>query len=195
MKLFLRISLLLTLCISVNSFIVLNQNAELKKDEAQKAFEYLNEMRANPAAYSDEVGIKLSAYEKRPALVWNPILAEVAEKKAADMANRNYFSHQTPEGEGINVMIHDAGYELKEKWYSDKSKNYFESIQAGISNGVEVIRNLVLDAHDKKGGHRNHLLGDGDWNKGLVDIGIGMAYSSESKYGTYASIIIAKHDY
>ncbi|MCG8573873.1 MAG: CAP domain-containing protein, partial [Flavobacteriales bacterium] len=125
MKLFLRISLLLTLCISVNSFIVLNQNAELKKDEAQKAFEYLNEMRANPAAYSDEVGIKLSAYEKRPALVWNPILAEVAEKKAADMANRNYFSHQTPEGEGINVMIHDAGYELKEKWYSDKSKNYF----------------------------------------------------------------------
>ena len=84
------------------------EKATPDRDEARKAFDYLNKIRKEPAKFSKEIGIDLSDVKARPALKWNDILAKVAEEKALDMANRDYFAHVTPEGLGINIQIHEA---------------------------------------------------------------------------------------
>src|SRR5262249_18449068 len=88
------------------------ERAVLDRDEARKALDYLNKVRKEPAKFSKEIGVDLSDVKARPALKWNDILAKVAEEKALDMANRDYFGHVTPEGLGINIQIHEAGYSL-----------------------------------------------------------------------------------
>jgi len=177
------------------SCIKSNRSVELKTDEAKAAFEHLNKVRANPDAYSKEIGANLKKVKKQPALVWNDILAQVAEEKAMDMARNDYMDHKNKKGEGINIMIHRAGYELPESWIDKKSNNYFESIQAGTTSGVMMINDLILDEYDRDLGHRKHLLGMDDWNAGLVDCGIGMAYNPNSRYRMYSCVIIAKHNY
>lgn len=167
----------------------------VNRENAQKAFVYLNKIRVNPNAYSKEMNLDMSSIEKRAALKWNPILAKVAEEKAMDMATRRYFDHKTPEGYGINYLIDKAGYELVKDWLNPKSKNYFESIEAGTSNPEECIRILIVDDGTPDVGHRNHLLGISEWNAGLYDIGIGIVSAPGSMYGTYTSIIIAKHNW
>lgn len=187
-------------CFGVAIIVVLgcvkgSMSVRLDKDEAQTAFEHLNSIRANPDAYSKEIGVSLKKVEKRKALVWNEILAEVAQEKAMDMAKNNYFAHKNKKGEGINIMIHRAGYELNESWVDSKSNNYFESIQAGTTDGSMMINDLILDEYDRDAGHRKHLLGIDDWNAGLTDCGIGIAFNPNSKYKVYSCVIIAKHDY
>ena len=61
---------------------------DLDRDEAKKAFEYLNQIRANPPAFSKDIGADLKDVKARPALKWNATLVKVAEEKAADMAKR-----------------------------------------------------------------------------------------------------------
>ena len=165
------------------------------KTEAKKAFEYLNQIRAKPDSFSLAIGINLKGIKPASQLKWNDQLAKVAEAKALDMAKRNYFSHLTPEGKGINILINAAGYKLNKEWLKNKSENSFESIQSGAKDGKEVIRLLIIDNYDKELGHRKHLLGINDWNKDLKDIGIGFVRAPDNKYKTYISIIIAKHDW
>ena len=163
------------------------------KVEAKKAFEYLNLIRENPGKHSEETGVKLGNVKSIFPLKWNDTLARVAEEKAMDMAKRNYFSHTTPDGNGINIMIYNAGYKLDDEWIKNKKENYFESIQAGAKDGIESIKLLIVDGYDKNLGHRKHLLGMGEWNAGLKDVGIGFVRSPQNKYKAYTSIIIAKH--
>ena len=165
------------------------------KAEAKKAFEYLNKIRANPAAYSKELGVDLSKVKAQPALKWNDTLAKVAEAKAMDMAKRAYFAHVDPEGKGINIMIHEAGYKLNPKWINDKSKNFFESLEGGSVTGELAIRHLVIDSPDQGFGHRKHLLGMEEFYASNKDVGIGFVLDPSGKYPGYMSIIIAKHDW
>jgi len=168
---------------------------EVLTDEARRAFEYLNEMRQSPAAFSEVVGIDLGYAEPRQALQWNDILARVAEEKALDMAEREYFSHVDPDGNGINFLIKQAGYELPASWVEEVTNNYFESIQAGASTGTDVINDLIRDEGMDPPGHRNHLLGIDDFWSNCIDAGIGMVKKEGSVYGYYTCIIIAKHDF
>jgi uncharacterized protein YkwD len=165
---------------------------KLDDKEAKNAFEYLNKVRSKPADYSKEIGADLKEVKPRDALKWNDILAKVAKEKAADMAKRNYFAHDTPEGLGINYLIHKAGYKLPEYMRKKKSDNFFESLGAGYSTGKEAIQGLIKDEFDKNLGHRKHLLGMTDFYAACTDIGIGIAHNPKSKYGTYVCIIIAK---
>jgi uncharacterized protein YkwD len=165
---------------------------KLNRDEAKKAVEYLNRVRQKPASFSDDVGVDLNGVRPRPALRWNPILARVAERKAIDMARRNYFSHTTPEGLGINRMIHAAGYRLPSYMLKKKSANFFESIAAGSTTGQEIIKLLIVDEGVASLGHRKHLLGMTAHNAVCRDVGIGIASNPRSEYKTYASIIIAR---
>src|SRR4051794_22863463 len=82
----------------------------LDRDEAKQAFQYLNRVRADPPTFGKEIGADLKDVEPQPKLAWNDALAKAAEEKALDMATRNYFGHVTPEGVGINRMMHEAGY-------------------------------------------------------------------------------------
>jgi uncharacterized protein YkwD len=168
------------------------EKAALDRDEARKAFEYLNRIRKEPAKFSKEISINLENVKARPALKWNDILAKVAEEKALDMANRDYFGHVTPEGLGINIQIHEAGYSLPKDWVKEKDQNFFESISAGTNTAEEAIRNLIIDRDLPAASHRKQLLGITDFYSECTDIGIGFARNPKSKYRTYMSIVIAR---
>jgi len=171
------------------------EDSKLLQSEAREAFTYLNQIRLNPSAFSGEIGADLSAVSSRPQLRWNDTLAKVAEAKARDMAERNYFDHQTPEGKGINIMIHEAGYTLPENWIEDESSNFFESITAGRRSGIAAIRSLIRDEGVPSLGHRKHLLGMTPWHEKHTDIGIGFATHPNSKYESYMSVIIARRQF
>ncbi len=162
------------------------------KEEAKSAFEYLNKVRQNPGKFSKEIGAELNKIEPLPSLIWNDTLAKVAELKAMDMGKRNFFAHVNPEGKGINIMVHEAGYLLPPEWIEDKKENFFESINAGTETGIGAIQDLILDKYDKGKGHRKHLLGMNDFYRELTHIGIGHVKIEGSKYTWYTVVIVAK---
>ncbi|MBO4333361.1 MAG: CAP domain-containing protein [Paludibacteraceae bacterium] len=165
--------------------------------EIVQAYKYLNEMRSNPPAYSKIVDFDLSEVQVRDSLSWDTILAAVAQTKANDMANRNYFGHVNPEGYGINFYIVDAGYKLEKEWLNNRRDNNFESLAAGYTSGKDAVIGLVYDdgipTGEKGSGHRMHLLGIDDWHKKMKDIGIGHAYNPGSNYKHYWVFVIARH--
>lgn len=172
-----------------------NNNPFVVKEEAKQAYELLNAIRANPAAYAGKLHLNSQLPINHKALRWNDTLAKVAEAKAMDMAKRNYFNHVDPEGYGINYQVQQSGYTLNADWTKNKKENFFESISVGAMSGREAIEALILDADDTSFGHRDHLLGIGDWNNSLVDIGIGFVKCDAGQYKSYACIVIAKHNW
>jgi uncharacterized protein YkwD len=168
---------------------------ELLKEEALKAYKYLNEVRQHPSAFSEEIGVDLSYVQALSALTWSDELAQAAEKKALDMAKRDYFDHVDKEGYGMNYWIAKAGYKLPDEWLKKKFYNNFESLQAGLSSGVEAIKNLILDEGTNPPGHRNHLLGILPFWSNCTDVGIGMARDPDSEYEYYTCVLVAKHDF
>lgn len=171
-----------------------NNNPFVVKDEAKQAYELLNTIRSNPEKYSNQLHLDAQLPVTKRALHWNDTLAGVAEAKAMDMARRNYCSHVNPEGYGINYLIQQSGYSLNPAWIKDKKENFFESISVGASTGKEAVDNLVLDTNDASFGDRNHLLGIGNWDSSLVDVGIGFVKCDAGKHQSYACIIVAKHN-
>ncbi len=189
--------LLLLLFAFVSSSFQSNKTAALNKGEAQRAFQYLNQIRTNPLKFQDKFPFLAKYKITKTALVWNRQLAQVAETKALDMAKRKYFAHVDPEGYGMNYYINKGGYKLSKDWLRHKSSNNFESLAYGLQDGRATINTLIIDKGVSGLGHRKHLLGIGDWNSSLTDIGIGFA-SIEREAGypeTYVCIIIAKHDW
>ena len=179
----------------ISGFILQNSTAKNDVAEANKAFLYLNKIRANPPAYSKAMGVDLSKVSKRPTLKWNDTLAKIARTKAMDMVNRNYTGHITPEGYGINYMMDSAGYKLNKDWIKDPKMNTFESWQAGAADGEAMIRALILDTYDTNLGHRKQLLAMTDWHAKMLDIGIAFVQSPNSKYKTHSVVIIARHNW
>ena len=180
----------------VVSITVFSQNCKYINSDEKQAFEYLNKVRKNPNKYTTDIGIDLSYVERKKPLIWNSILAKVAQEKAEDMARRNYFSHTNPENMGINILIHEEGYLLQDEWIQKSNDNYFESLGAGYSDGVDAIKELIIDDGVNPPGHRNHLLGITEFWSNCYDIGIGFVNSEDindqSTYSTYICIIIAK---
>lgn len=169
----------------------------LDKAEAQQAFAYLNQIRTKPEKFQQKFPFLSKHKIRTTALIWNDQLAKVAETKALDMAKRKYFAHVDPEGYGMNYYINKGGYKLNKDWLKNKRSNNFESLAYGLKDGASTINTLIIDKGIPGFGHRKHLLGIGDWNRSLTDIGIGFA-SIERNTGyleTYVCIIIAKHDW
>ena len=167
---------------------------QVSSTDIQAGFEYLNKVRANPTAYSSEIGVDLSYVTPIHALFWNDTLAKVATAKATDMAQRDYFAHVDPDGNGINIKINEAGYLLSSSLLTDKSQNNFESLSGGATSPVAAIKDLILDNGINPPGHRNHLLAIDTYWSDCYDIGIGFVQgSSSSSYISYCCVIIAKH--
>jgi uncharacterized protein YkwD len=172
-----------------------NNNPFIVKEQAQQAFQLLNNIRSNPEKYYKELHLNGQLAITQKTLRWNDTLAKVAEARALDMAKRNYFNHVNPEGYGINFFINQSGYKLNADWLKDKKENFFESVGSGHDSGTEAIKSLIIDADDATKGHRDHLLGIGEWDSTLVDVGIGFVKCDGGKYQSYTCIIIAKHDW
>ncbi len=163
--------------------------------ELQEALNYLNSVRSNPNAYSTEIGVSLIDVYPMHSLRWNNQLANAAQRKAQDMADRNYFGHIDPEGYGMNYFIQNSGYKLNSNWLANISMNYFESLSAGMPSPKASIIQLIKDEGVIGYGHRKHLLSIEDFWKPCYDIGIGWGYNNNSKYKTYCCVLIAKHDW
>ena len=174
------------------SNVDLNLNA-ISDSEVRAAVEYLNAIRSNPAAYSQEIGVDLSGIKARHPLRWNPTLAKAAQVKAQDMIDRNYFDHVDPDGCGMNIKLNNAGYTMCANFINDKSNNNFESIAGGNATGKASIKQLLYDggASNDDAGHRVHLLAISDFWGNCYDIGIGLAKGGKYRY--YWCVIIAKH--
>lgn len=159
---------------------------------------YLNQVRANPAAYSDEIGVDLSDVEPRPALRWDSTLAAVAQAKAEDMLARDYFAHVDPDGNGLNIKLYEAGYPIRPGYTEPRSANFFESLAFFGANypagntGTDAIKGLIEDKDVNPPGHRYHLLGIGDFRDEHTEIGIGVAEAYlNGRYTFYTAVVIA----
>ena len=177
-----------------SSFQLTHLEPGIDRVEADIMFHYLQDLRQKKTDKTD----KLNRYvkKKRPLLTWNDTLAKVAEARAIDLAEKDYFDHIDPLGNGVNYYINKAGYKLEPEWLEYRSDNFFESLQAGYSESYEIIEDLIIDAGIPSKGHRKHLLGLDDWNKKNTDIGIGfyrVGDGMSAEYSAYTVIIIARH--
>lgn len=192
---------ILYLCVllSLASSLLYGQRKKIQVDrkEAKEAFHYLNAFRENPRKLMRELGVRLDpAQVSNTRLRWNERLAKVAEFRARDMAERNYFDHVTPEGLGPNYYIAKSGYTLNADWVKKRSANNFESIAANHPSAVDGIKAFIVGRGSPGFMHRKHVLGMDQWNGSLQDIGIGFVRVPRgATYQTYLCVIIAKHDW
>jgi len=164
----------------------------LDRPQAQKAFVLLNKIRKDPNAYSERYGISLRAIAPRADLQWNDSLAAVAERKALSMALRGYFGHVSPDGYGMNYYINKS-YPLSDEMLKNKKQSNFEAIEGGAPSGEVAIKNIITDQDHQGVEGQKLILGEGDFNASLVDVGIAYVHGTGStKYWSYTCIIIAK---
>ncbi len=99
-------------------------------------------------------------------LVNNSALASAAQAHASDMARNNYFSHTSRNGTSFTTRITNAGYR-----YSRAAEN----IAAGYRTPETVVAGWMQSP-----GHRANIL-----DCRLTQSGVGYAYNSASRYGSY----------
>ncbi len=84
-------------------------------------------------------------------------LQAAAQEHAEDMANRNYFAHETPEGTTPTQQIKNAGYPLTGKWATGQN----------IAKGQETAEEVMQDWMNSSG-HRANIL-----SSKFKDLGVG----------------------
>lgn len=130
-----------------NPLLVPNpQNADLAAMEAY-IFQQTNVERAKVGA---------------PALVSDSTLNQLARERSQDMVNRNYFSHQTPDGLYVFDMLKTLGIS-----YSTAGENIAMNTYPGQQAGVEAMTGWMNSP-----GHKANILsaqfgriGVGAWKK------------------------------
>ena len=96
---------------------------------------------------------------------WSEAAAEASRLHSQDMADQNYFDHNSLDGRSPWARMEAQGI----RW-SDAAEN----ISAGRSNGVDSYDGWVNSS-----GHRKNMLG------GCENLGVGAGYSAASTYGWY----------
>lgn len=164
----------------------------LDRDQAQRAFVLLNKIRHDPNGYSERLGFSLRDVIPRPDLFWDDSLAAVAERKAMDMASRGYFGDVDPDGYGINYYINKADYSLAPELIKHKHQSNLEALGYDSPSGEVAIKDIIIDKHKLGDDGRKLILGVGDFNSKLTDVGIGYVKGSGStKHRTYICVIVA----
>lgn len=156
-------------------------------------FKELNQVRQNPVLYAARYNIPaLMKLGKKPPLAWDTTLARLAQRKAEDMARRNYFGHQDKSNKGMNYYLWKAGYPLPQRFSKDPQANEVESIACDTSGPLNFIEQLIVDEGVPSLGHRKHLLSITGYD-GLptTQVGIGIAYDARSRYKYYCCVLIA----
>ncbi|RLF89844.1 hypothetical protein DRN43_02985 [Thermococci archaeon] len=138
---------------------------EQEKEIREMIFERINEIRR-------QNGI--------PPFKYNLTLEKAAQMHADDMARRNYFSHESPEGENFMDRLAKAGY--RPRSFSDGKS---ETIVYGGENlffyggkgNVESIVTEAIKGWMNSKGHRENRL-----RKEFALTGIGVAFSNNCTY-------------
>ncbi len=134
-------------------------------------------------AYSVEMsgGALLTATNQQRAqngagsLTLNEKLSAAAQAKANDMAARNYWSHNTPEGNPPWIFISNAGYS-----YSRAGEN----LAYGFATSSETINTGWMNSTS----HRENML-----NKDYTEVGFGYTNASNYNNNGEQTIVVAMY--
>ena len=157
----------------------------------EQLFVYLlNLARHDPSAYQTEqaLPVSLAGIASQPPLAVNDQLFDSTEFHAQDMADRNYFDHNTPEGLTPNEMVRNADYTLNPIFWP--TGNNVESIAGGtnIDTAQEALNLLLVDAGVSPPAHRIQLLAMVSFFQDHREIGVGHAFNSTSDLQNYWAI-------
>jgi uncharacterized protein YkwD len=122
--------------------------------------------------------------QKRASLVVNKKLTIAAQLHCEDMAERNYFSHETPDGVWPNKRVRDGGYKLPSTWPDDV--NWVESIAAGYETPAIAWAAWMISPS-----HKKHLLGQDAFYAAETNVGIGFYELPGSTYRWYWTVVTA----
>ncbi len=118
--------------------------------------------------------------QKRIGPVCDPILAQVARARARDMAQRGYFAHVNPDGDGPNFLVSQAGYALPNWYPDDRDANNIESIAGG-----QATPDAAWGGWLQSDAHRMHVLGMHSFYAGQTAYGVGYFFDSNSRMKHY----------
>lgn len=127
------------------------------------------------SSQQDGLFAEVNAYRQkngRPVLKRDADLERRAQEFAMDMANRNYFSHTSPDGTTFAVRI--AGY----------GGAAAENIAAGQTGAAAVVQAWSISQ-----GHNANML-----NLSYRAMGVGYAYNAQSTYKHYWVLILGSKD-
>jgi uncharacterized protein YkwD len=97
-----------------------------------------------------------------PPLAVNTLLVEAAREHAVDMADRGYFAHRDPSGEGAGDRVSDTGYD----WAT-----YAENIARGQDSPAEVVDDWL---HSPV--HRENIM-----TCAHTEVGVGLAFDADHR--------------
>ena len=118
--------------------------------------------------------------QSRKQLNWDARLSKSARQRALDMANRGYFDHVDPDGNGPNYYVSQAGYKLPIKWTAFRAANQVESIVAGHATAESAFAHWMTSPK-----HVGHLLARDIFYEDQTSFGVGHAYVPGSPFGHY----------
>jgi cell division septation protein DedD len=107
-------------------------------------------------------------------LAYNSLLAQAAQAKANDMASRNYWSHNTPDGATPWTFINNAGYSYQTAG---------ENLAYGFDNSDATIT-AWMNSPD----HRANIL-----NSTYKEVGFGIANSADYQSTGPETIVVAMY--
>lgn len=111
---------------------------------------------------------------KEPALMLNPLLSRAAQDKANDMSARNYWAHNTPDGQPPWYFISKTGYDYKKAG---------ENLAYGFSNSTATIAGWMNSPP-----HRENIL-----DQTFKEVGFGIADSQNYQNTGAETIIVAMY--
>ncbi len=115
--------------------------------------------------------------QMRPEMHWHPILHQIAREHTCDMAEREYFSHVSPEGYGPNYRARQAGYPLPDNYSPDG--NGIESLASTSSQSAERVLELWLNSP----GHKTHILGEAPLFVEQLNFAVGLCIGTIEREG------------
>ena len=126
----------------------------------------MNLARWDPAGFAATTGIDLGDTLPRPPVAVNPELTASAAFKADEIAQNEYFSHQSSvTGMWPNALARATGFPLPAEFPDDS--NNIESLHSG-----SPVPYAVLGSFAGSPSHRHHVFGQG-WFGTHLEVGIG----------------------
>ena len=107
-------------------------------------------------------------------LTIDPLLTTAAQAKADDMASRNYWAHNTPDGKAPWTFITAAGYSYELAG---------ENLAYGFNGADEAVTGWINSQE-----HRDNIL-----NAGYQNVGFGVAHASNYQGKGDQTIIVAEY--
>lgn len=148
----------------------------IKKDDSPKNLMYREDLYR--LIFEDSL-------QQRDFMLEHVLLEMSAQIRADDMAEREYFSHTSPDGTTVNEVIRSTGYILPS--YYPLKGNSCESIHMGNGSAKEV-----LEGWTNSFSHSNHIFGKIDFFRNQKCVGIGIA---KSKLGRFYTVFISAQCY